>query len=63
MVLGVSNRDIKLENTLLTNSEPPQLKLIDFGYAKTDVQSLPKSLVGTRGYTGACSRSLLQGLP
>lgn len=28
-------RDLKLDNTLLDNSEPPMIKLCDFGFAKT----------------------------
>ena len=31
---GVANRDIKLENTLLDDSERPLLKICDFGYSK-----------------------------
>ena len=50
--LGVSNRDVKLENTLLDGSRRPLLKLCDFGYSKADTDSLPKSVVGTPGYTG-----------
>ena len=50
--MGIVNRDIKLENTLLSGGESQTLKLIDFGYAKTDSHSLPKSVVGTKGYTG-----------
>ena len=29
------SRDLKLDNTLLDDSSPPQLKLCDFGFAKT----------------------------
>jgi serine/threonine-protein kinase SRK2 len=51
--MGVVNRDIKLENTLLDNShKPPLVKITDFGYCKSDKESLPKSKVGTPGYTG-----------
>lgn len=28
-------RDLKLDNTLLDDSDPPMLKLCDFGFAKT----------------------------
>lgn len=28
-------RDLKLDNTLLDDSDPPLLKLCDFGFAKT----------------------------
>ncbi len=48
----MSNRDVKLENTLLDGSRRPLLKLCDFGYSKADTDSLPKSVVGTPGYTG-----------
>ena len=47
------NRDIKLENTLLDGSRRPLLKICDFGYSKHEKDSLPKSKVGTPGYTGA----------
>jgi serine/threonine-protein kinase SRK2 len=51
--MGVVNRDIKLENTLLDSSHnPPLVKITDFGYCKSDKESLPKSKVGTPGYTG-----------
>eukprot|EP00884_Botryococcus_braunii_P022447 jgi/Botrbrau1/8887/Bobra.0148s0007.1 len=49
--MGVVNRDIKLENTLLDGSRRPLLKICDFGYSKNDKDSLPKSKVGTPGYT------------
>lgn len=51
-VQGVVNRDIKLENTLLDGSRRPLLKICDFGYSKHEKDSLPKSKVGTPGYTG-----------
>ena len=51
--MGVVNRDIKLENTLLDGSPKPLVKITDFGYCKSDQESLPKSKVGTPGYTGA----------
>ena len=50
--MGVVNRDIKLENTLLDGSPKPLVKITDFGYCKSDQESLPKSKVGTPGYTG-----------
>ena len=50
--MGVANRDIKLENTLLDGSPKPLVKITDFGYCKSDQESLPKSKVGTPGYTG-----------
>lgn len=49
--IGVVNRDIKLENTLLDNSKRPLVKMCDFGYSKHAKDSLPKSKVGTPGYT------------
>ena len=52
MLQGVVNRDIKLENTLLDGSKRPLLKICDFGYSKNDKDSVPKSKVGTPGYTG-----------
>lgn len=53
--MGVVNRDIKLENTLLDGGRRPLLKICDFGYSKNEKDSLPKSKVGTPGYTGqAC---------
>ena len=53
--MGVVNRDIKLENTLLDGSKRPLVKICDFGYSKHLRQdSLPKSKVGTPGYTGDC---------
>ena len=56
--MGVVNRDIKLENTLLDGSRRPLIKICDFGYSKNEKDSLPKSKVGTPGYTGAlCSQA------
>lgn len=49
--MGIVNRDIKLENTLLDGSRRPLLKICDFGYSKHEKDSLPKSKVGTPGYT------------
>eukprot|EP01026_Neomeris_dumetosa_P042194 TRINITY_DN35080_c0_g1_i3.p1 TRINITY_DN35080_c0_g1~~TRINITY_DN35080_c0_g1_i3.p1 ORF type:complete len:402 (-),score=14.21 TRINITY_DN35080_c0_g1_i3:636-1841(-) len=51
--MGVSNRDIKLENCLV--SQPPDinkpiLKLCDFGFSKDEGQSCAKSIVGTIMY-------------
>ncbi|KAK9827959.1 hypothetical protein WJX81_001199, partial [Elliptochloris bilobata] len=35
--LGIANRDIKLENTLLDAAEPqPNVKICDFGYSKNE---------------------------
>lgn len=57
--MGVANRDIKLENTLLDGSPKPLVKITDFGYCKSDMESLPKSKVGTPGYTGTPSIQLV----
>ena len=56
--LGVANRDIKLDNVLLTSSKKPAgIKLTDFGFCKGDKDSIAKSLVGTAFYMGAMSMS------
>lgn len=48
---GVANRDIKLENILLSEGEYlPILKLCDFGYSKDDVHSVARSMVGSVDY-------------
>lgn len=49
--MGVANRDIKLENTLLDGSPKPLVKICDFGYSKHErFQSAPGSRVGTPAY-------------
>ncbi|EFN57456.1 hypothetical protein CHLNCDRAFT_34706 [Chlorella variabilis] len=49
--MGVANRDIKLENTLLDGSPRPLIKICDFGYSKHEkYQSAPGSRVGTPAY-------------
>lgn len=48
--IGVVNRDIKLENTLVTGGERPLLKICDFGYSKNVQASAAKSKVGTLSY-------------
>uniref|UniRef100_A0A7S3QM01 Protein kinase domain-containing protein n=1 Tax=Dunaliella tertiolecta TaxID=3047 RepID=A0A7S3QM01_DUNTE len=49
--MGVVNRDIKLENTLLDHSPRPLVKICDFGYSKHEkFQSAPGSRVGTPAY-------------
>ena len=58
--MGVVNRDIKLENTLLDASPKPLVKITDFGYCKASNDSLPKSKVGTPGYTGVNGLGHLQ---
>ena len=46
------NRDIKLENSLIDTNKKPIIKICDFGYSKSELDSAPKSKVGTPGYTG-----------
>ena len=50
--MGVANRDIKLENTLLRDtSSRPLVKLADFGFSKDEnCHSAPGSCVGTPAY-------------
>jgi serine/threonine protein kinase len=47
---GVCHRDLKLENTLLDGSPAPRVKICDFGYSKSVLDSQPKSTVGTPAY-------------
>ncbi|KAL6770548.1 SNRK2F [Auxenochlorella protothecoides x Auxenochlorella symbiontica] len=49
---GVANRDLKLENLLLDSADSPRpiLKMCDFGYSKHELNSLPKTSVGTTCY-------------
>ena len=46
--MGIANRDIKLENTLLMDlTETPVLKLCDFGYSKDELcASISKTMCG-----------------
>lgn len=46
---GVANRDIKLENTLLSDPEEGILKLCDFGLSK-DETSICRTRVGSPNY-------------
>ncbi|KAL4434846.1 hypothetical protein ABPG77_005373 [Micractinium sp. CCAP 211/92] len=49
--MGVTNRDIKLENTLLSGGPQPLIKLADFGFSKDAcLHSAPSSRVGTPAY-------------
>jgi serine/threonine-protein kinase SRK2 len=49
--MGISNRDIKLENILLAGDSQPLLKLADFGFSKSEHgQSAPSTRVGTIMY-------------
>ena len=54
--MGIANRDIKLENTLLMDlSDRPMLKLCDFGYSKDELcASISKTMCGkyVRGFPG-----------
>lgn len=47
---GVCHRDLQLENTLLDGNPAPRLKVCDFGYSKSALDSQPKSTVGTPAY-------------
>lgn len=52
--MGIANRDIKLENVLLSSSDyKPLLKMCDFGYSINTDHSAPETAVGTPEYTGA----------
>lgn len=48
--MGISNRDIKLENALLDTdqTQKPLLRLCDFGYSINESLSLAKTAVGTQ---------------
>lgn len=49
--MGVVNRDIKLENTLLGGDTRPLIKISDFGFSKDEFgQSAPTTRVGTVMY-------------
>ena len=51
--MGVANRDIKLENVLLGgDKKTPVIKLTDFGFSKSDLDSIPTTICGTLGYMG-----------
>jgi serine/threonine protein kinase len=56
---GVCHRDLKLENTLLDGSPAPRVKICDFGYSKSVLDSQPKSTVGTPAYIAPEVRSML----
>ncbi|GAB4816879.1 hypothetical protein N2152v2_003925 [Parachlorella kessleri] len=61
--MGVANRDIKLENTLLADDSPrPLVKLADFGFSKDEnYQSAPGSRVGTPAYLAPEVISIVDG--
>ncbi|GMH45634.1 hypothetical protein BSKO_13591 [Bryopsis sp. KO-2023] len=49
--MQIVNRDIKLDNTLLDNGDPPNIMICDFGYSKSlEDDSVPNSRVGTPQY-------------
>ncbi|KAJ3886995.1 CAMK/RAD53 protein kinase [Lentinula edodes] len=49
--LGIAHRDLKPENILLTKSNPPDVKVADFGLAKAiDSQTMLKTMCGTPAY-------------
>ena len=51
--MGVANRDIKLENVLLGGDKNnPIIKLTDFGFSKSDLDSVPTTICGNVGYVG-----------
>ena len=51
--MGVANRDIKLENVLLSGKKSPFVpKLADFGFCKSDRESMAKTMRGTPFYMG-----------
>jgi serine/threonine protein kinase len=59
--MGIANRDIKLENTLLMDvSNQPVLKLCDFGYSKDEfLGSACKTMCGRLAAACHVTRSLL----
>ncbi|KAL6184705.1 PREDICTED: serine/threonine-protein kinase SAPK2-like [Fragaria vesca subsp. vesca] len=48
--MHICHRDLKLENSLLDGGTTPRVKICDFGYSKSLLQSQPKSVVGTPNY-------------
>ncbi|KAK0194926.1 kinase-like domain-containing protein [Armillaria mellea] len=49
--LGVTHRDLKPENVLLTNDDPPIVKVADFGLAKVvDSLTMLRTMCGTPSY-------------
>lgn len=47
----VAHRDLKLDNTLLTDEDPPKIKLCDFGFARGwDNTSTMSTVIGTPDY-------------
>lgn len=49
-MMGICNRDIKMENILLSGEKKYLLKLADFGYSKDEIDSVPTSKLGTLLY-------------
>jgi serine/threonine-protein kinase SRK2 len=69
---NVAHRDLKLDNTLLTHHNPPQIKICDFGFAKLMGGSNLNTSIGTpvymapqlidrnnKGYNGRASGAIL----
>ena len=55
----IFSRDIKLENAMLhKEGDGLLLKLTDFSYAKSNIDSSPRSSVGTRNYAGMPGQTL-----
>ena len=51
--LGVANRDIKLDNILVSGSKNPTvIKVSDLGFRKGDMDSTAKTPAGTAMYMG-----------
>jgi serine/threonine-protein kinase SRK2 len=51
--MGIVNRDMKLENSLLIGSRQPLLKMCDFGLSKhMELDGRTKTRLGTPAYTG-----------
>ena len=62
--MGVANRDIKLENVLLGgDKKTPVIKLTDFGFSKSDLDSIPTTICGTLGYMGELQGSFSTAVP
>ena len=48
---GITHRDLKLENVLLTLDNPPIVKVADFGLAKiVDEETMLNTVCGTPNY-------------
>ena len=47
---GIAHRDLKLDNTLLDDNNPPYIKICDFGFAKMMGQDNCHTMIGTPVY-------------